>query len=360
MNSLPEKAMALYCLKYSHFLEPQKGYRNYSYPVVLADSSIVNLILYKSESKILARIKLANDVSHYLYQRGLPTRHVIDPRILVLRTRSNLAKNKEFFGKNHKILPTFLQGSTSSPGARYAMLYNFLPGQTIPWDAYTRAHLKALGASLALMHKLMAKMPEHDAPSVAEQYLQIVKRMDKYFANPNVGRPLQEKLGLKLDNKKFGYFAKILEVCKKLPNQQMLHMDFVRGNVLFDEVGGRIVISGILDFEKTAYGHKLFDIARTLAFLLVDCKYKSEEEIRKNFLISGYARSGQTQLNDVMLKKTSLLETLVDMFLVYDFYKFLRHNPYESLDQNEHFVRTRNLLLQQNLLHSAGSKTVKI
>ena len=111
----------------------------------------------------------------------------------------------------------------------------------------------------------------------------------------------------------------------------------------------------MLDFEKTACGHPLFDIARSLAFLLVDCKYKTDQQIRKYFLYSGYQKRGNNHLPRVILigknRSSDLLEKLVDIFLTYDFYKFLKHNPYESLNSNEHYQRTRELLLSRKMIY---------
>ncbi len=119
-----------------------------------------------------------------------------------------------------------------------------------------------------------------------------------------------------------------------------------------------VTVTGILDFEKTAYGHPLFDIARSLAFLLIDCKYKDAAKIRKYFLQSGYAKRGQTTLPLINLHtrdtSVSLLEQLIDLFLLHDFYKFLLHNPYESLARNEHYQRTEQLLLERGLIRSVG------
>ncbi len=113
-------------------------------------------------------------------------------------------------------------------------------------------------------------------------------------------------------------------------------------------------MTGILDFEKTAYGHPVFDVARTLAFLLVDCEYKGEAKIRKYFLQSGYNKRGTVNFRNPIIKHgnrtTNLLESLIDLFLLYDFYKFLRHNPYEFLEQNHHYKRTRDILLTRNML----------
>jgi hypothetical protein len=119
-------------------------------------------------------------------------------------------------------------------------------------------------------------------------------------------------------------------------------MDFVRGNILFE--GDEI--SGILDFEKTASGHTVMDISRTLAFLLVDCKYKTIDKVIKYFLYSGYQKRGKNKDigNDADRK------ILVEMFLFYDLYKFLLHNPYEFLQQNEHYVRTKDILIGRGVL----------
>ena len=46
-----------------------------------------------------------------------------------------------------------------------------------------------------------------------------------------------------------------------------------------------------------------------------------------------------------------ILEPLVAMMLLYDFYKFLRDNPYESLDKNHHFRRTRDILIARKVLY---------
>ena len=119
-------------------------------------------------------------------------------------------------------------------------------------------------------------------------------------------------------------------------------MDFVRGNILFDGSD----ITGILDFEKTAMGHNFVDIARTLAFLMVDCKFKTVDKVVKYFLYSGYHKRGQ--MKDVGDK--AILNQLIEMFLVYDFYKFLRHNPYESLHLNEHYVRTNHILDKRGVI----------
>lgn len=303
----------------------QKGYRNESHPVRLQDGRMINLILYKREPGIIRTIRCTNTVSLFLADHGFPVRAPLENRIIKVAA-----------------------GDVS----RCACLYSYLDGDTIPWEAYTQDHLKLLGQTMAEMH---AALSEYGEPllHVADEYAAIVTRMEHYFADYSVNQAVLSKLKLKVPDKVFTRFQHILMFCEKLPGQQALHMDFVRSNILFS-ADHKLRITGIIDFEKTAYGHPLFDIARTLAFLLVDCKYKPAIKVRKYFLYSGYQKRGRGRLEQIMVRardqKRLLLEELVDSFLLYDFYKFLRHNPYEFLAQNEHYVRTRDLLLQRGVI----------
>jgi hypothetical protein len=320
------KVLHAYGMEPIHLLAMQKGYRNESHAAVLTDGRQVNLIVYKSEPGIVRRIKRANHVADYLSSQGLPTRSTADRRIIRLN------------------------------GTQYAAVYHYLPGGTIPWESYTKAHIKLLGQTMALMHSTLAGMPQPPAEHlVADEYLAIVQRMQQYFANPHTTDAATAKLGLYIDTGIFRKLAVVLTLCKQLPGQQALHMDFVRGNVLFQHADTTVRVSGILDFEKTGYGHPLFDIARTLAFLFVDCKYKKEDKVQKYFLLSGYAKQSGVPFRNItvynILKDDiSTFDRLLDLFLLHDFYKFLRHNPYESLGQNEHFVRTKQILINRNII----------
>ncbi len=294
--------------------EVEKGYRNQSYAAELNDGRTLNLILYKREEDILEKIRQANRVSNFLAEWGFPARKTADRRIMTMKSGDYI---------------------------KYASLYEYLPGKTIPWEAYTMDHIKNLGGAMSDMHALLKKLPQEDLPFVIDECRALLKRMEKYFDQDGVHDALAGKLGLSVPDT--STFRPALTAAIDLP-AQALHMDFVRGNILFSETE-KAELTGVLDFEKTAWGPPVFDIARTLAFLLVDCKYKEEPKVRKYFLRSGYNKRGQSSL-----APDQALETLTNFFLVHDFYKFLRHNPYESLKDNEHFVRTRDILLKRNIL----------
>jgi Ser/Thr protein kinase RdoA (MazF antagonist) len=309
----------------------QKGYRNISYPATLKDGRTVNLIVYKSEPGILERIQRANYVADYAAKAGLPVRRLADERILRLKSVSRVA---------------------------YGALYEYLPGKTIPWEAFTKDHIKLAGMAMSTLHARIHA--SRSAPlSVADEYRQYLIRMQYYFEDTNVERALAAKLRLQ-PRFVFKRFEGIMTLCDRLPGQN-LHMDFVRGNLLFDKARPTdlfaiegLALSGIIDFEKTAYGPPVFDIARTLAFLLVDCPVKSPEKIRKYFLQSGYNKRGESVFRAPTVmrqgKSFDLLDELTTLFLIYDFYKFLRHNPYEFLNENHHFVRTRDILIGRKML----------
>lgn len=314
--------LAQYGLHKVRLASVEKGYRNQSHHIVTADGKHLNFILYKHEPGIAVRVKRANTVSDYVAHHGLPARKTYgDARLLRVTT------------------------------TRYGALYEYLPGTTIPWEAYTQAHIKLLGKTMSDMHAVLALLPPHRTDTAAvDEYAAICGHMQAYFSDSGVQTALRQKLGLLLDPGVLLRCLVVLQGCRALPGQQQLHMDFVRGNILFTSPA-TATLSGILDFEKTAYGHPLFDIARTLAFLLVDCRHKHATKVYKYFILSGYNKRGSSTFK-ITARNEKLLRELVRLFLLHDFYKFLRHNPYESLPLNSHFMRTCAILLQDVVLTS--------
>jgi Ser/Thr protein kinase RdoA (MazF antagonist) len=302
----------------------QKGYRNEIWPIETVDGVMLSVVFFKREDGILERVRRTDQVSEYLADAGLPTRRRVN-KLLKLKTPTRTV---------------------------YAGVYTYLPGNTIPWEAYTMNHLKLLGKTMSDIHALLADMPDANLPSVYDEYTDIFQRVRQYFTSSQVADAMRRKLNVTIEPGVLDDTLNLLSRGGRTDPQQALHMDFVRGNVLFggptipELVLGDIHLSGILDFEKTAWGSPILDIARTLAFLLVDCKYKRAQKIYKYFLYSGYIKRGAT----TMQIDTELLESYVTLFLLHDFYKFLRHNPYESLAANEHYVRTRDILHERNMI----------
>jgi len=317
-----------YNLDILELLPAQSGFRNTSYPLKLRNGEIVNIIVYKTEPNTVQIIRNTHLVGNYLAEKGFPSRQSLQKRILKLH---------------------------SPLGDKYAALYSYLPGETIPWEAYTMDHIKALGKTMSDMHYLLTgitSQPE-GIPTIQDVLHQQITLMLSYFTQSGVRSALRHKLELEFNTQILKRLDEIIDATTRL-SSQLLHMDFVRSNILFKPDTSQIV--GVIDFEKVAYGPRVFDAARTLAFLLVDCKTKTADKVRKYFLVSGYHKRGHMTFTNTRLlfhnRSISLLDELVTYFLLYDFYKFLKHNPYEYLPQNEHFVRTRDLLLKKEMLIS--------
>lgn len=334
-HDLALRILSAYGLGPATIGDVQTGYRNRSYPVLRNGRIIANLILYKSEAGMRERITRADAVSNHLADQGWPARRTLDPRIVAIR----------------------------APGRqiRYAALYTYLPGAPIPWEAYTRQHLALLGTTLSNMHADMRTARGPSAlPDVTAEYLTALRRMRSYYARPDVRSAIAQKLGLvPPNNAALNFTSDVLTICSQVPRRQPLHMDFVRSNILFQTVGGEPAISGILDFEKVGMGHPVLDIARTLAFLEVDTVHKTRRDVHKYFLVSGYNKRGRASYANLIIRtghrRVRMLDELITIFQLHDFYKFLRHNPYEDLHANAHFLRTRAILLNRGVLGPAAN-----
>ncbi|MDB5176451.1 MAG: Phosphotransferase enzyme family [Candidatus Saccharibacteria bacterium] len=299
----------------------QKGYRSESYPVVLADHTTVNLIFFKRENDSLERIERADYVATIANESGLPVRTRYNNRLLRVTADS------------------------------YSGIYNYLPGVTVPWEAFTMKHIKLLGVAMGNLHSALHSAAPPDFHSITDEILPLIIRMEKYFTDPDVMQALDTKLAVHFNASSLSLSKKIVQHVAGLPGQQMVHMDMVRGNVLFDTALPRdkwqidgLALTGVIDFEKATYGHPLFDLARTLAFLIVDSP-KPAGKIYSYFLNSGYhKRAGQP------LPHPKLLSPLIQFYLIHDFYKFLRHTPYESLHDNYHYNRTSTVLEQYGII----------
>ncbi|MEA2056291.1 MAG: phosphotransferase [Patescibacteria group bacterium] len=363
---LIELILEKYQLKANKIFDNEKGYRNLIVPIQLEKPAEINvaskkkvwkkvcLVFLKNEPQIINRTKNAHIITKYLANKSLPVRTALNPDKSSAQTLLKISDN-------HK--------------TRYACVYTYLPGSTISWETYTKKHIKLLGQVLSLLHQQLnqgdhkALSSKTDLPDVSQIIAHNLKNMEAYFSNKDVKNALLKKLNLEVNFNKLRSFNDLVKISDK--NKNIIHLDFVRSNLLFSSLKKEqiiqqklsnlcfdfeptlqnskqkqyLTITGILDFEKSAYGPLIVDIARTLAFLLVDCKYKTERKIRKYFLHSGYQKRGNNELPDL-----SSLNNFIDYFLLFDFYKFLRHNPYQFLVQNQHFLRTRDYLIKNNII----------
>lgn len=354
-SKLIEKILQKYQLseKISNIAAFESGYRNTIVPLELDSKEKLALIFYKSEPGITKKIQAANQVSDYLAKKNWPTRQSIKKNgQAILKISINQKKY-------------------------YCCLYNYLPGATINWENYSMKHIKLLGQVLGFLHHELLNF-DTKTPNLYDNEILILekkmKKMNNYFNQKNVLTAVEQKLKLTIKKEAFVQFEQLLAKLKKNQSNQILHLDFVRSNILFDFMPSNyfqtnpnqkkftfdahqtksqklVTISGILDFEKVSLGPPIIDLARTLAFLLVDCKYKAPQKVKKYFLYSGYHKRGHQKVPN-----SKLLNQLVYFFLFYDFYKFLQHNPYEFLPQNMHYTRTKKYLINRNLISMSIKK----
>ncbi|GAB4163253.1 MAG: hypothetical protein Fur003_5980 [Candidatus Dojkabacteria bacterium] len=250
----------------------------------------------------------------------------------------NLPIRKPIGYNNSKHLMKYTRKSGIS---NFVGLYNYLEGETLPWEGYTRRHLFALGEMHKQLHLSLSTQPP---TKYIESWDQYIKRdsakLISYFIKNSLSIERKVKisldiLGLKALTESFSHYRLAA---------QLTHMDFVRGNILFSNIKHKekYEITGILDFEKMLIAPVEFDIARTLAFLLVDCRFSSDEKIIEYYLKKGYGY--QEKKNDRVIQK----------FLIYfwcrDLWKFLVSNPYESLADNFHYKATVERLIASGLL----------
>jgi Ser/Thr protein kinase RdoA (MazF antagonist) len=292
-----------------------------------------------NDEKSAMFLQEVDDIAGFLRSKGLPTRVAI----------------KNLVG-NAVTQITQIQKQTENRN-RYFSLFELLPGKTISWEAYTRRHLRALGMYLGKMHSGLRDFPKNELKSIANWSEYIVgdsKRMRDYLTKNRA--VILQKLNLIIN-------FEILETALVNVSSfacpyndpdlqpQLIHCDFVRGNILFSDMKSDFIyqITGILDFEKMLYGKVEIDVARTLAFLYVDCKFKTEDEIVKYFLNEGYNTLGTIDFrqNKILL---SQLENYMIYFWLRDFWKFLECNPYESLFENEHYFRTVEILKKYKII----------
>lgn len=306
------------------------GFRNQCFKVATSENEKFVFIVYKSEEGIGRLIKSAHKVAKFLANKGFPTRV---PKV----DKNGL-----------EYIQIEFQG-----GKQFAALYNFLHGSTIPWEAYTRRHLKSIGKTLSDMHYYLREADfKKSLPNWYEQTQKEIKQMNNYFKK--VEPWIEKKLEVKLNWEKIGNLSALSsQLLATRSLESVLHYDFLRGNILFSEKIDRkwdtYPIVGILDFEKVCWGPVVADIARTLAFLLVDVKYKKNKKIRKRFFISGYKRRGKNDLPEVV--DSAIFENLLAFYWLRDFWKFCENNPYEYLHMNEHYGRTKELLVGEGILH---------
>ncbi|MBD3329774.1 phosphotransferase [Candidatus Dojkabacteria bacterium] len=313
--------------------ELEQGYMNLVFRIGSEKTSYICIIYNRNrynDSKAQRYLSKSYQAAEFLSQNKIPVRTAYKNRNGGLISRADFGDGKQrLFG-----------------------LYKFLSGSTIPWESYTRRHLRSLGRTLNQIHRTWAEYENATGDFVKwNEYIEKdSKSMLEYF-NRNE-KFIKIKLGVKLDFSAYDLLIKSIQTTFQT-GFQLIHCDFVRGNILFSQKKLPKVypITGVLDFEKVMAAPIQVDLARTLAFLLVDCKYKTREEIIKYFITEGYLWKVEKGIPDSKLNFNEI-QKLVNYFWMRDLWKLLQCNPYEDLSLNFHYDKTVQKLIKQKLILS--------
>jgi Ser/Thr protein kinase RdoA (MazF antagonist) len=341
-----------------------EGYMNNCIIIrLLPQNQRLVIIIYNtnrySEEKSQNRIKNAYMAARVLNRNSIPVR-------IPLKTATSPPKD-------------FIEINVTDQKTTILGVYNYLPGQTVPWESYTRRHLRAVGLYMRRIHHIWQQEDPNKYPFLPKwtDYIRNdSQKLFKYFKKNQ--QYIKKKLDIEIDLD----FIKTLK--KQITNSplhqphlnQLVHQDLVRGNILFGSMKKKNIypIHGIIDFEKILIANPITDLARTLSFLFVDCKYKTIPEIKKYFLDQGYFAfetihnqkfpnaPKQSKLKQETVTKEKNKKLLTELppfrhikhfmlyFWVRDLWKLLSRNPYQDLMHNFHYKQTSNRLHAEKVI----------
>ena len=131
-----------------------------------------------------------------------------------------------------------------------ALIMEWLPGQPLPLEAYTRAHCEQVGEALAELHS--APYPNDNKMDVSgwwdELRAQIKTHLDYCRASGDHGDWQRIEDALANAGERFSYDLDL----------GFTHFDYREGNILFDGSS----LSGVVDFESSRYGSVVLDFAK--------------------------------------------------------------------------------------------------
>lgn len=224
-------------------ISPQRLYGGIRNAVFLLNTSRGDFVLtiYKPAPSAKKRVKRNLKIYTFLKPQGLPVPEMVP------------AKNGRLF------VNRFILGVE-----RFVSLHKYIGGYKI--FPYSEDDLFAMGKMLSNFHSCLRTFPEQGILRLIPEEIAATET----FAGSNT----------------------------------VLHMDFARGNVLFE---GRGDISVVLDFEEAMWGPPILDISKSLALISKDNKMIDFDFVKGKFF-EGY-REGSTTLTDV-----DKLESLVEYF----------------------------------------------
>ncbi len=245
MDKICAHIAALYGLKLAFHEKVEKGFLSENH--VLADSSGQKFFLKKYRFDNATRLIEIHAAKELFSHGGIP---VIMPIPLL--------DGQTFFDLD---------------GAYYA-LFPFVEGRQYERGSMPRKAIISLGKMLARIHLIGkgATLPINDFVKLYDTKKRI-NAMDELLAIIDAKEKSETLSDFDVDARRGLIFKKrLLGECPdmitvpSMPNDHLLHGDFLDLNVFFDEYDE---VSHVFDFEKTGYGPRVFEIFRCMMYSLV-------------------------------------------------------------------------------------------
>ncbi len=137
-----------------------------------------------------------------------------------------------------------------------SLIYRGVRGQSIPWSDYTLGRICRATCYLEKIHRAGQNFPGKSrlARIALPSEVQISSSGDETLS----GYRINYKALLQI-------WRRLSRACLNGP-ETVLHGDFGRGNIIFDDDK----IAGVIDWESMAWGNPLFDLGRFGGYLLLD------------------------------------------------------------------------------------------
>ncbi|KAI6179141.1 KA1 domain-containing protein [Aphelenchoides besseyi] len=155
-------------------------------------------------------------------------------------------------------------------------VFTFLPGSMMEQFGYSSATYKVVGNLLARFHALTDDyedpwMRENTVPISVESWTYLQSEFHTLVDLNQIGIENQE-LCLRVFQD-FG--SRILEQRSRF-EEGLVHSDFNETNILLEQHGEEIKVTGLLDFGDCHYSIRLMDVASAILYLILDAPNNSE------------------------------------------------------------------------------------
>lgn len=181
----------------------------------------------------------------------------LSSKALVRQRHRILQKLSEHLGKQgvatRRLVPGSLQILPRS-SLRWSAVYFGVPGQTISWSDYSLPLVSAAVKYLERIHQAGRSFPDR-------------AELDRVELSDPPVLPAAELTGCRVNRVAWRQRAERLACLNQgQKTATVLHGDYGRANIIFD--GERV--AGVVDFDRAAWGHPVFDLGRFVSYLLLD------------------------------------------------------------------------------------------